>query len=313
MIDTWTRLGGREGRIPASFWLHFPPDEKFGYKAVEAHRSFYAETHVDFLKVMNECLVTVPAYLNSPSDWNYVKPFRSDTGFVLQQLDIIKALADTLGDTVPLLATIHGVFASAFHACRTGEDRFSRNNPVAEHLLSRPEPVLKGLKAIAEGLAEFSLACLDAGAQGIYYAALGGEAYRFTAEQFETWIKPFDLLVLKALHQRTNLSVLHICKDQVRLPLYADYPSPVVNWAVHESNLSPEEGAKVFPGKIILGGLDDRAGVLVDGNREEIISTAEDLKRRMKGIPFIAGADCTLPTEISTERIRWAMEAFHGE
>jgi uroporphyrinogen decarboxylase len=313
MTNIYSILGGREGRSPASFWLHFPSEAKFGQRAVEAHRVFFAETQVDFLKIMNESLVMVPAYINDPLDWNYVKPFSAKTGFVQQELDIIKALADTLGSEVPLVATIHGVFASGFHACKAGESRVFRNNPVTEHLLLNPEPVLGGLKAIAEGLVEFSLACLDAGAQGIYYAALGGEAHRFSAEQFESWIKPLDLLVLRAIHERTNLSILHICKDHVRLPLYVDYPSPVVNWAIHESNLSLEEGAKLFSGKIILGGFDDRAGILVDGTRKEIVSATEDIKTRMKGVPFIIGADCTLPTEISTERIRWAVEAAHKE
>ncbi|QQO10308.1 uroporphyrinogen decarboxylase family protein [Breznakiella homolactica] len=308
-----SKLGSGGTGIPAGFWLHFPEEAFFGKKAIEAHLTFLGRTGVDFLKVMNEYRVTVPAYITAASDWRYVKPFSAQTGFVQQQIDVIKALADRLGGKVPLVATIHGVFASAFHACRVAEDRFSRGNPVSESLFTDPRTTLGGLRAIAEGLADFSLACLDAGAAGIYYAALGGEDYRFSAEQFEEWIKPLDLLVLNAIKDKTDISILHICKDQVRLPLYADYPASIINWAIHESNPDLEEGAKIFKGKIILGGLDDRSGILVDGSCGDIQKAVQDIRGRMKDVPFILGADCTLPTEISPERIRWAVEAAHSK
>ena len=311
--DILAALGGANNKIPAGFWLHFPGEEYYGKKTIQAHLRFFEETGVDFLKLMNEYKVVTPAYITSASDWKYVKPFGKDTGFVRQQLDVIKAVSDILGKRTPLIATIHGVFASAFHACRSEEARFSRGNPVSEHLFTDPKTTSGGLKAVAEGLAEFSLACIEAGAAGIYYAALGGEDYRFSAGQFEEWIKPLDLLVLNAVKEKTDLSILHICKDQVRLPLYADYPASVVNWAIHESNLGLEEGAVIFKDRIILGGLDDRSGVLVDGSRDEIRTAVAAAKAAMKNRDFIVGADCTLPTEISPQRIRWAVEAAHGE
>ena len=306
-----SKLSSRHGGIPAGFSLHFPEEYRFGKNAVTAHRNFLAQTGVDFLKVMNESRVTVPAYIVDPEDWSYINPFDRNTGFVRQQLDIIKALADTLGDSVPLIATIHGVFASAFHACRVSEDRFSRGNPVDAHLRLNSAVTLAGMRAIAEGLTDFALACLDAGAAGIYYAALGGEEERFSAEEFEAWIKPLDLQVLRAVQERAGFVILHICKNQVRLPLYADYPAAIINWAIHESNPDLAAGAELFRDRIILGGLDDRDGVLVHGTQEEIAARVTALVSQMREHYFILGADCTLPTDIDLKRIQWAVEAAH--
>lgn len=102
---------------------------------------------------------------------------------------------------------------------------------------------------------------------GIYYAALGGESYLFNDEEFERYIKPCDLRILEAAKKVPAFNILHVCKDRLNLGRYTDYPCEVVNWGVYEQNPSLEEGKKLFPGKVLLGGLDDRAGVLVDGRR----------------------------------------------
>ena len=61
--------------------------------------------------------------------------------------------------------------------------------------------------------------------------------------------------------------------------------------------------------RVVLGGLDDRAGVLVDGSLEDIEQQVHKILRENGTQRFILGADCTLPTDISLERIAKAVEA----
>lgn len=68
-------------------------------------------------------------------------------------------------------------------------------------------------------------------------------------------------------------------------------------------------GAAIFPDKAILGGLDDRSGVLVDGTKEQIQNEVNQILHMMDGRRFLLGADCTLPTEIAYDRIHAAVEA----
>ena len=114
---------------------------------------------------------------------------------------------------------------------------------------------------------------------------------------------------MEAAKNRPCFNVLHICKDNIDLDKYVGYPGEVVNWGVYSENLSLEEGRKLFPGKVVLGGLDDRSGVLVDGTLEDIDAAVDAVIRSFGPKGFILGADCTLPTELSCARIRWAVDA----
>jgi len=307
-------LAAMQGRhvdcIPAGFYLHFPEKSFFGKEAVEAHLNFYKQTDTDFLKVMNENLYRTVSPLTGADDWKHVRPLTGKEPWIRNQVDIIKELADRVGDEVFILATIHGVFASAFHATGLPDSAFARRNPVCEHLCQKPELVGRALGIIAEGLSCFAQACLDAGADGIYYAALGAESYRFDRKTFESYIKPHDLTVLHSFVS-SMCTVLHMCKDRLHIDLYQDYPGEIVNWAIHEQNIGLSEGRELFR-RTILGGFDDRSGILVDGSPADIKSEARRIIETAGTRSFILGADCTLPTTISYEKIRMAVEAAHS-
>jgi uroporphyrinogen decarboxylase len=101
--------------------------------------------------------------------------------------------------------------------------------------------------------------------------------------------------------------VLHICKDRIRLDLYADYPSHAVNWAVTKHNLSIKEARLLF-NRPIIGGMDDR-GIIVNGTAEEIQDTVNDVIASAGRDSFILGADCTFPTSVNVQNIRVAVDA----
>ena len=296
--------------VPAGFWFHFPEDQFFGDEAVKAHLNFYQHTDVDILKIMNENLYELDIKVEKASDWLKVKPMSLKSPFYQNELDIVKKILDQIGDDVYTLITVHGVYASAFHTFKHIPDRdFARNNMVETHIMENPKAVLQGLQTIAESLTAFAEECRRIGIDGIYYAALGGERYRsFAGELFEQVIKPNDLAVLNALKKGKGEVFVHICKDQVDFDPYADYPGDVFNWATHDNAFSLEQGRTLFK-KAILGGLDDRSGVIVDGTKEEIQETVKNIIREFGKKEFLLGADCTLPTEIPIEHICAAIEA----
>ena len=146
---------------------------------------------------------------------------------------------------------------------------------------------------------------------GIYYAALGGEAALLTDEEHEQWFKPYDLKIMRAIKDAGGYCFLHICKDGLNMERYRDYASlaDVVNWGVYEAPFSLEDGKKLFPEKTIMGGLKNRSGVLIDGTREELSAAVKEASEIVGRTGFILGADCTLPTEIPYERVRMAVDA----
>lgn len=286
-------------RVPASFWFHFPQDQAHGKESVKAHLSFYREADLDFLKIMNEHPYQVETTIKNPNDWRRLKPAPLTSDFYQAQLDEIKMITDELNGQCRTATTIFNPFSSGNHAS---------GRLVTEHLKADPDSVNIGLATIAESLAEFALACLDAGADGIYFSAQGGEADRFEEQDFLKSIKPHDLTVLNAIKEKGELNIVHICRDNVRLHLYSNYPGNVFNWAVTEpKNLSLKSGKNLF-NRPILGGMDNR-GVIVNGNPQEIETAVHQVIRTFGPKKLILGADCTLPTEININNIRAAIEA----
>ena len=290
--------GEKVDRVPASFWFHFTPDKAHGKASVQAHLDFYRESNVDFLKVMNEHPYRANVDIASPADWRRVRPAPLRSDFYQEQLDEVKEILDEIQDDCLVIVTIFGPFPSGNNAS---------GNVVTEHLKADPLSVSQGLGAIADSLAEFAVACVEAGAAGIYYSAQGGERDRFTEDEFLNYIKPHDLTVLNAVEDQGEFHLLHICKDHIRLPLYVDYPGHAINWAATKHNLSITEGRTLFK-RTIAGGIDDR-GVVVNGSQEEIQDAVQEVIAEFGTESFILGADCTFPTDIKVRNIRTAVEA----
>ncbi len=285
-------------RTPASFWLHFPKEVNQGKAAVQAHLQYMTDTGVDFLKIFNEHPYQTNVTVKEPRDWRDVRPAPLSAPFFQGMLDEVKAIVDEVGGDCLTVATVFGPFGEGNHA--TG-------GLVTDHMQADPESVSQGLAAISDSLAELCLALLEAGTAGIYYSAQGGERTRFTEERFLEHIKPHDLKVLQAIEGQAEFNLLHICKDDIRLEHYLDYPATAVNWAAAKRNWSMAEGAVRFD-RPVVGGLHDR-GVIVDGSPAEIEAAVHACLAKVNSSRFMVGADCTLPTENDRSKIRAAVEA----
>ena len=301
--------GRKPDRIPSGFWLHFPPGNDCGKAAEDIHIDFFQRTGTDICKVMNENLLPMDESIKTPSDWSHIRPFNKKADFVVRQIDLVKRVCDRMAGEAVVLSTIHGVVASISHVLGGGA-LYDRDKLLqVRHMRQNPQGMRAAYEAVTEILQYLAEETLRAGADGIYYAALGGEKYGHTDEEFETFVRPGDLAVMDASKGRRCFNVLHICKDNIDLGRYALYPGEVVNWGVYSDNLSLEDGRKLFPGRVILGGLDDRSGVLVEGTLEQIRAEVKQVIDGFGREGFILGSDCTLPTEIDYERIRCAVEA----
>ena len=143
----------------------------------------------------------------------------------------------------------------------------------------------------------------------------GGERRYFTDEQFARYIEPLDKMILEVIREAGGYSILHICKDGLNMERYRDYGPycDVVNWGVYEVPFSLQEGRSLFPDKTIMGGLENRSGVLVDGSVEDVRSEVKDLIKENGRKSFILGADCTLATEQDLSKVRAAVDAAREE
>ena len=303
--------GNRPDRVPGGFWLHFPPGFEAGEEAVRRHLEFFEKSGTDLCKVMNENSLPDNPALHDAAEWGRLKPICHDAPFIRRQLDLIHAVCEQMHQKAVVLATIHGMVASAFHYLGGGALYDEDKQALTCHLRENPEAFRHGMEVIAEYLDYLCNACLEAGADGFYFASLGGEKAMMTDEEFETFFRPYEIRLLEKYEKKAPcFNVLHMCKDHLNLSRYLGYPSKVINWGIYEGNLSLKEGRGLLgEDRVVLGGLDDRAGVLVDGSLEDIEQQVHKILRENGTQRFILGADCTLPTDISLERIAKAVEA----
>lgn len=301
--------GKQTDRVPTGFWLHFPESMHHGASAIRAHMDFVQETGVDILKVMNENLLyDGHSQILSTADLGKLRRFSRKDKIFIDQMDIIKRIADEAKDEYPILATIHGLIASVFHATGFAGNYVGMGYGLAVFCREKPKEMKSVLEMFTESLTELVDCSLEAGADGIFYAALGGEANWFQHDEYMEHVSYYEQQLYRHIQQKTPFNVLHICKSNIDFSRFTILNPAVVNWSIYHNNLSLSEGAKLFPDSVVLGGFQDRSGVLVDGGKEEIEARALKVMDEMKGKRFIVGSDCTLPTEITAERIRCVVD-----
>lgn len=294
--------------VPSGFWHHFPEGYAEGEKTVKIHMDFFRNSDTDLWKVMNEHLLP-NLRISDPKEWSRIKPFDKKADFIVKQVELVKRIAEEVNGEAVLLATVHGVVPSLFHATGGTDLQNSDKLALVKHLRQNPQAERIAIEAVTEILAYLAEQCLDAGADGIFYAAQGGESYTYTDEEYREFIAPGERAILQAAAGKKAFNMLHMCKDNNHLERYADYDCQVVNWGVYAGNPSLLEGRKIFPDKVILGGLDDRAGVLVDGTEDEIEKAVFELLDQMGTAKFMLGSDCTLPNEIEPSRVKLVVRA----
>ena len=141
---------------------------------------------------------------------------------------------------------------------------------------------------------------------------LSAEKRFFTDEEFAEYIEPFDKQIMTEIRAAGGIVILHICKDGLNMKRYESYGpyADVVNWGVYEGPYSLEKGKALFKNCAVLGGLaHDRNSVVYKGTQEEIWKAVKKLIEENGKKKFLIGADCTMPGDISYEKLRMVAEA----
>ncbi len=306
-------------KTPALFFHHFSQDAKIGEKAVKEHIVFYNETGMDIHKVMNDNLVPSCPGIFHARDYLKIPAYDKNAQFIRNERELVRRVRDELGDDKYVLMTIQGVCASVGHPLRPQYMPLADIRKLTHDCyLEDPETMIEASRRAAMTQIAMIDACAEAGADGVFYAALGGEKHLFSRDEFERWQAPFDKMVMKHAKNMGLDVILHMCKADVDLERFESYAPycDVVNWGIYENGISLEEGLRHFPGKTVLGGLDNRPqGILCTGTAEEIQNEVLKLRREMKNNhhPYILGPDCSLPADIENWRIRAAVEAAHAD
>ena len=290
--------------VPAAFFLHFDPAYHRAPAAVEKHLEYFHYTGMDFVKIQYEKRFPSLPHIQKPEDWAAMPFYGPD--FYAEALAVVEGLVKAAKPEALVVLTLYSPFMCAVHTA--GEEAVNR------HILEAPEKVQRGMQIITESLAGFVRDCIRAGLDGFYTSTQGGEADRFpNVSYFNQCVKPYDLALMQEINQACSFNILHVCDYQRpngNLTRFLDYPGQVVNAGLElvGRTLTPRQAAELF-GRPFMGGL-DRKGPLLTGTPQQaraaalqVLATAPER--------FILGADCTVPSQVSWDNLKAAIDAAH--
>lgn len=294
--------------VPAGFWFHYPSDYTVE-QMVDAHIKLYEETGMDIVKIMQDYAYPISGEIKSAQDWRRIKVKGTDSEEFAKMAAVIKGIRKKAGNEVLLIQTMFGPFKAASMAF--GEE------VLMKYAVEAPEEVAAGVKIIADALEQWAKGYLAAGADGIYYSAQYAEVGRFSKEQWEMLVKPFDLQILNAAaSEKDKYNILHICGEpdynfETHVDRFGDYPADLINWSVKDNHYGLTRGRDFFKSGI-LGGMDNKGNILR--------GPAEKIEEEVKGIldsfgteGIMIGADCTIQGEgVRLDYIKAAVDAAHN-
>jgi len=233
-----------------------------------------------------------------------------------EQLEAIKLIKQELHNEVPVFQTIYTPIGVLLNLCgEQGLGRYrksSREDSLLIKLFKKDrEGVHKALIAISRTLSRYASATIKAGADGVFYAALGmaREGY-MTYEEWEEFVKPYDLIVLEEL--KSSMTILHTCGIYSNPQRFVDYPINILHWAESApGNPLITESIEWIGKKAVMGGMDER--LFGTGSEEEIFRSAKKSIQAHSDRPFILAPDCSVSIRSLDSELRAFRETVNGK
>ncbi|MGT2710796.1 uroporphyrinogen decarboxylase family protein [Streptococcus oriscaviae] len=317
--------GQEVDRVPVGFWYHFTQPEEWMEgldspeiyrKNLEGHRQFLKEVQPDLIKLMSDGFFRYPNPLitsgASAQDLARLESIAADHPWFQQQVQLVKDIKASFEEDIP---AFYNIFAPATHLkWQLANEVSSGDHLLAQLLEEAPQAVSHALNVIASDLAKLVTKLVEeAGIDGIYLSVQSLQDTSVSPETYHTYLAPSEVSLLETVNHLHKQSILHICGYEGaknNLFLFTDYPAQVINWAVGAEGVGLAEGRQLFGGKTVLGGFDNtKNGLLYKGSQADIETETKRLIEQAGRQGLILGADCTLPSDISPQRIHWVRQA----
>ena len=302
--------------LPSSFSLHFPPEAAVGPEAVEAHLRFFEDTDTGHPQgherapaapVRHGVHAVRVQRRGRQAHERHVLHREAGRDDQADHFDRAEKDAFTQG-------TLHGIVATAIHVIgHMGEHYpWMAERQMLTDFCRWDEPAMAdAFERIADYMCELARAYVqDAGVDSVYYAALGGETRWFTDDEFARLVEPGDRRIDEGGQGRRRLLLPARVQGH---PQHGALPPLRRRGRRHELGhlrgaVLLEQGRELWPGKTLMGGLENRSGAIASGDAEQARQAVRDLVADFGRTGLIVGADCTLATEQDRSVVRAVVE-----
>jgi uroporphyrinogen decarboxylase len=230
-------------------------------------------------------------------DWELLPGVDALAPSLREQNDALRATVAAVGPGVPVIQTVFSPLTVAGYLA--GEDRPRAASELRDH----PELLGAALARIADGLASFADAAIEAGAAGIFFAVSEfASTDLLSPDEYRRLALPHDRRVLDAV-PGAWLNVLHLCGPRLAFELSGDLPSQVVSWSVHQpGNPSLPEG-RSLAGRAVMGGV-DHEGTMLRGTPGVVAAERDAAVESTGGVGVVVAPGCSVPPEAPEANLR---------
>ncbi|HEY5595904.1 MAG TPA: uroporphyrinogen decarboxylase family protein [Candidatus Bipolaricaulota bacterium] len=312
-------IGGKPlDRLPVALWRHFPREDATAEGLARSVVQFQQRFDFDLVKVTPVAGYPAEAWgatlhyldnangtrgythrpVQSAADWHALARLDVRQGLLGRELHALRLIRQGVGPDVHVMQTIFSPLTIA----RNLSDALWK-----EHLQQEPGALHAGLQIITQTTADFAKACLQEGADSLFFATQLASFDELSQPQYEAFGMAYDLQILKAIRGQTDLVLLHVHGLNVMFELACRYPVDALNW--HDRRTAPTlaRGLEQFEGTV-LGGLDEHE-TLSGGTPDQVRAQAQDAIAQTQGKRFILGAGCVALVTTPEENFQAAKEA----
>lgn len=311
--------GDEVDRVPVSAWWHDFPREWSAESLAEATIEAYETYDWDWVKLNPRASyygeiwgaefqpnsdrqpdMTKPAF-TSATAMSRIKPADPRNAVLRDQIDSVKLVSASLKGRAPLVQTVFSPLAALSRMAGSTKfmQRMIREEPAAVH---------KALSAVTTTLARYSAACVNAGADGIFFATVEwGSSDVISLSAYNKFARPYDLEVLAAVAD-SPLNILHVCRSNNHLLDLIDYPVAAFNWATQDTtNPSPAE-VLTKTDKAVIGGASHET-VIPNGTPAEVVKEAHRSILDARSPRFLLSPGCAVPPTTPEKNLRALAQA----
>jgi len=311
-MTKWQRVeaalhGADVDRIPISMWKHYHLQDRAPGLLAEVSLALHRQFDTDLIKLTPSGLypiqdwgatiqfgrdddflpLAVQPVITAADDWRTLPRLDVHRGALRRELEMIHHVAAGLEGSAPFMMTLFSPLNIAYKLCG---DKVSGQDLV-KYIRESPRQLHAGLAVIADVVRDYGLACLEAGASGLFYATQMATTDLMTRQEYQEFGKTYDLRVLEVLAPRSRVTMLHVCQKNLMFDLVTDYPVDVINWAAGTSGTSLTD-ARRLADKPLAGGL--TLDTLLKGTEQTVLDMARQAIAEAGRQGFILAPDCVI-------------------
>lgn len=312
--------GDHVDSVPVSAWWHDFEREWSAGDLAEATLEAYRKYDWDFIKVNPRASYFGEAFrakyapregrqpdliepgVSSPDQLRRIERQDGRSGVWAEQLQALRLIAAGLDDEAPFMQTIFSPLATMSRI--TGSTKY-----VQRLMRENSEELLAALEPIAETLAAYSKASLDAGAAGIFFATVEwGSGDVISIEDYNRFARPFDVKVLGAV-ERAPFNVLHVCRTSNHLTQLLDYPDiAAFHWATHQQGNPSLSEIAAETERAVMGGVSQEE-TMASGPPQGVSREAHAAIDETQGLRFFLAPGCSIDPATPEANLRALVKA----